>query len=110
MSLVPLETLPDGARLIGWTVEGETVARATVRRLSPDEVIVESVDVEPGAPPGLQREVLEALADAATATHIRTADGSWSRDLTVEPDPDASAFTLTQLEDAIRSAWSRETS
>jgi hypothetical protein len=110
VSLVPLETLDDGARLIGWTVSGMTVAKATVRRLGPDEIVIESVEVAPGAPAGVDRDVLEALADVATARHIRTADGSWSRDLSVEPDPDANAFTLSQLEDAIRSSWSGETS
>lgn len=112
MALVPLDLAPaDGARVIGWSVGDEVVARARVRRSSPDEVVVETVELEDTAPASARSDLLEAIADVATAMHIRTADGSWSRSLDTTPDPAASAaVTLEELQAAIHAGWCRETS
>jgi hypothetical protein len=69
MALVPLDLTADenGARLIGWSTGAEVVARATVRRLGPDELVIERVDIEAGAPVETRDELLEAIAGVATA-------------------------------------------
>jgi hypothetical protein len=115
MSIVEL-----GQRHIGWSEDGEIVASLRVERVDEDVVLhsLEYVDEhQAGA-------LLAAVATVATAPRLVGTDDvlerhgferrgeRWVRSLTVSAAPaeETGAVTLGALEDAIRGAWSLETS
>jgi GNAT superfamily N-acetyltransferase len=121
--------------LVGWAEEGAPVACAGVERLGADEVRLRAVAVAPGRRgEGIGRALVDAVAEVAVARRlVAEADGDEAAFLgrcafEVEPDGDgrflctrelgslpadpaaAGATTLSELEDAIRASWGRDTS
>jgi hypothetical protein len=89
-----------GWTVIGWDEDGELVGCVAVGR--------EGRDVHVRALGGAARdELLAELAHVASADRLHTPDGVV--ELRGEPQP-SRTVTLAQLEDAIRAAWSAETS
>jgi hypothetical protein len=115
MSLVEL-----GDRRLGWQTDDRVLASAKFEREG-DEVAITSIEFDA---PASARELVTAVADVLTASRIVGSDqvleqcgferdGSrWFRAIDVEPAPGdvTRAVTLSQLEQAIREAWSAETS
>lgn len=107
-----------GDRHVGWQRGGDVVANVRMSR-DVDELTIVALEYEDAA---AGAELLEAVVGVATATRIFGDDdrlasfgferehGRWVRELLVEADDEAAAFvTLSQLEQAIRSSWDRET-
>jgi hypothetical protein len=115
MSLVEL-----APRHLGWQRNDGVSASLKLERAG-DDVAIASIEYDD---PASARELVNAVADVMTAPRIVGGDdvlehcgferdgGRWVRELTVEAAPDelTRAVTLTQLEAAIRAAWSAETS
>ena len=115
MSLVEL-----APRHLGWQTNDGVSASLKLERAG-DDVAIASIEYDD---PASARELVNAVADVMTAPRIVGGDdvlehcgferdgGRWVRELTVEAAPDelTRAVTLTQLEAAIRAAWSAETS
>jgi hypothetical protein len=115
MSLVEL-----AHRHLGWQTNDGVSASLKLERAG-DDVAIASIEYDD---PASARELVNAVADVMTAPRIVGGDdvlehcgferdgGRWVRELTVEAAPDelTRAVTLTQLEAAIRAAWSAETS
>jgi hypothetical protein len=115
MSLVEL-----APRHLGWQTNDGVSASVKLERAG-DDVAIASIEYDD---PASARELVNAVADVMTAPRIVGGDdvlehcgferdgGRWVRELTVEAAPDelTRAVTLTQLEAAIRAAWSAETS
>jgi aspartyl-tRNA(Asn)/glutamyl-tRNA(Gln) amidotransferase subunit B len=115
MSLVEL-----APRHLGWQTNDGVSASLKLERAG-DDVAIASIQYDD---PASARELVNAVADVMTAPRIVGGDdvlehcgferdgGRWVRELTVEAAPDELtwAVTLTQLETAIRTAWSAETS
>lgn len=104
---------------IGWRRDGRLAASVLIERQDDGHVVrqLEADDAEAA------RELLDAIAGAATSARISGADPAlagcgfeerdsrWVRDVrAVADDRAAAAVTLAELEAAIRSSWSRETS
>jgi len=101
MPIVDLGT--EGALVrVGWEEDGEVVATLALERRGDDVVIREGT--------GSVAELIDAVAARANAKRLVAADGSWERALADEPGTNVGATTLTELEAAIRAAWSLETS
>jgi len=107
-----------GERHIGWRRDGDVVANVRLAR-DGDEVTVLSFEHDDEA---AGRELFDAVASVATATHLlgdddrlagfgfERRDGRWVRELAVEADDDAAhAVTLADLQDAIRASWGSDT-
>jgi hypothetical protein len=115
MSLVEL-----APRHLGWQTNDGVSASVKLERAG-DDVAIASIEYDD---PASARELVNAVADGMTAPRSVGGDdvlehcgferdgGRWVRELTVEAAPDelTRAVTLTQLEAAIRAAWSAETS
>jgi hypothetical protein len=115
MSIVEL-----GERHIGWSEDGEIVASLRVERVGQD-VALHSLEYRDKQQ---AHALLDAVATVATAPRLVGTDDvlerygferegeRWVRPLTVSAAPaeETRAVTLGALEDAIRGAWSLETS
>jgi hypothetical protein len=114
--------------LVGWSRDGVLVACAGIERIDGDELAVRALASHDGAEAA---SLLEAIAAVATGARIVAGDDASTNDVyraagfTAEPGRDrlvrvlteapaavkrTRAATLDDLEQAIRAAWSRETS
>jgi hypothetical protein len=104
LRLRDVEPVQDGAIPLGWEENGDVVARIAVERNGRKLVVR---DVQGAAEP-----LIDALADVATdADAIVDCDGVVLRRLSPEaaPPEETAAFSLGDIEAAVRAAWSRET-
>jgi GNAT superfamily N-acetyltransferase len=123
----------DGGLLVGWEADGELVGCIGLTRDERCGLVLRSVAVAAGRQgQGIGRAMVDALADVATTDRlIAESDAesvgffeqcgftvepagpgrfSCTRSIDPTPAPSEPAITLTELERAIRSAWSAETS
>ena len=99
MSLVNL-----GDRRIGWKRDGAIVCSLRAARVD-DDLVIDDLDGTDAD------ELLDALAAAATGvSRLVDRDGRVLRDVTPRPVDSDAPLTLARLEQAIRDAWSAETS
>lgn len=118
-------TPPEHSVAIGWLEGDELVACAVVKRHSPDAIELVSVAVgEDRRGHGVGRSLVDAVCDVATAQRVVSAPhpflarcgfepagkSSLVRGLVDAPAAESRPWTLSRIERAIRSAWSRETS
>jgi GNAT superfamily N-acetyltransferase len=114
-------------RLAGFEEDGRLVAAVALSR-DGDDVVVRALAVSPARRgDGVGRALLDALADAATARRLVVADGvaggffracgfvtdgtgALARPVVTRPARDGAAWTLREVEDAIRASWGRDTS
>jgi hypothetical protein len=111
-----------GADTIGWEEDSEVIGSAVVAR-DGDRLVITSLKADR---PDVAESLLRALAEGASADEIVGADGdaaayracgfgkqndgTWRLVLDASPDSEAApTFTLTELESAVRQAWSAET-
>jgi len=103
------------ARHVGWERDGEVVGTVRLERDGDEVIVVEFA--------GDVAELFDALVQAGTARRFlgddealaaygfAPRDGRWAREIVAVPDDGAAqAVTLAELEDAIRSSWTREVS
>ncbi len=117
--------LPERSIPIGWRDGTELVACAVVKRHSPEAV--ELISVMVGANKrrrGFGRSIVDAVCDVATAQRIVSArhpflercgflpagERCLVREIVEAPADEPGPWTLSDLDQAIRFAWSRETS
>jgi len=103
---------------VGWEEDGEIVAAAELER-DGDRLVIRSLTAER---PGADESLMRTLAEMANVTELvapgdepvyrlcgfEERDGCWTLPLDTTPMP-TRAFRLSELEAAVRAAWSAET-
>ncbi|MHB8643040.1 MAG: YunG family protein [Gaiellaceae bacterium] len=101
--------------VVGWEEDGELVACVGLER-EQEDVAIRALSTRDDFGRALvdtvagQANVRRLLSDVPLEGFDRDDAGRWYRELTDAPGTNVGATTLAELESAIRTAWSRETS